>query len=492
MPTWTRDGRAPARHGGRHVAVGGPEPEEPQEVLERHRSHDRAGRSGGQARHRAAPARPAGPAGRAPWYPVGRFEEWTNPPRAARRPLTWNPSLPTNCKRSRPVSSPPSACPTTTPDGWRGSWSAPTSGGTIPTASSGCRSTSARSGRARRTRGRRCASSPETPTTAIVDGDLGLGQVVARRAAEVALDKAARLGLAAVGIRRSNHIGRLADYAEMAAERGFVGLVWANAPTAHSVVPHGGLDRRLSTNPLAIAVPGPGGGVAISVDMATSIVAEGKVRVKRNRKEPLPGGWAIDPAGRPVTDAEVFYGPPPGGAPADGRPQGHRARAGRGGAGRDPLRRGRDRGPHRARAQRHVPAPDRGRALPPARRLHGAGHRPRAVGEVVGDGAGRRRGADPGRARGALGGRIAGPTGSRSRRRRGGRSRRSPPSWASAEPGRRRVPARRAADQTAALAAGREPSRAYPAASWPDQQAGTRGVRSSPETIAQECGGHGR
>jgi uncharacterized oxidoreductase len=150
----------------------------------------------------------------------------------------------------------------------------------------------------------------ETPTTAILDGDLGLGQVVARRAAEVALDKAARLGLAAVGIRRSNHIGRLADYVEMAAARGFVGLIWANAPTAHSVVPHGGLDRRLSTNPLAIAVPGPGGTVAISVDMATSIVAEGKVRVKRNRKEPLPAGWAIDPKGRPVTDPEVFYGPP--------------------------------------------------------------------------------------------------------------------------------------------------------------------------------------
>src|SRR5262249_15367619 len=114
----------------------------------------------------------------------------------------------------------------------------------------------------------------ETPATAIVDGDLGLGQVVARGGAEVALDKAARLGLAAVGTRRSNHIGRLADYAELAAERGFVGLVWANAPTAHSVVPFGGLSRRLSTNPLAIAVPGPDGGVAISVDMATRIVAE--------------------------------------------------------------------------------------------------------------------------------------------------------------------------------------------------------------------------
>jgi uncharacterized oxidoreductase len=150
----------------------------------------------------------------------------------------------------------------------------------------------------------------ETETTAVVDGDLGLGQVVARRATEVALEKAARQGLAGVGVRGSNHIGRLADYAELAAERGFVGLVWTNAPTAQAVVPHGGMSRRLATNPLAIAVPGAGGRVAISVDMATSIVAEGKVRVKRNRKERLPEGWAIDAAGRPVTDVEVFYGPP--------------------------------------------------------------------------------------------------------------------------------------------------------------------------------------
>ncbi|HZS32221.1 MAG TPA: Ldh family oxidoreductase [Methylomirabilota bacterium] len=150
----------------------------------------------------------------------------------------------------------------------------------------------------------------DTPTTAVVDGDLGLGQVVARRATEVALEKAARQGLAAVGVRRSNHIGRLADYAELAAERGFVGLVWTNAPTAAAVVPHGGVSRRLSTNPLAVAVPGPNGTVAISVDLATSIVAEGKVRVKRNRKEPLPATWAIDEAGRPVTDSQAFYGPP--------------------------------------------------------------------------------------------------------------------------------------------------------------------------------------
>jgi uncharacterized oxidoreductase len=143
-----------------------------------------------------------------------------------------------------------------------------------------------------------------------VDGDLGFGQVVARRATEVALDRAAVHGLGGVGVRRSNHVGRLADYVEMAAERGYVGLMWTNAATAVSVVPHGGVERRLSTNPLAIAVPGPNGGVALSVDMATSVVAEGKVRVKRNRKEPLPVGWAIDGKGAPVTDSTGFYGPP--------------------------------------------------------------------------------------------------------------------------------------------------------------------------------------
>jgi uncharacterized oxidoreductase len=150
----------------------------------------------------------------------------------------------------------------------------------------------------------------DSSTTAVVDGDLGLGQVVARRATDVALEKAARHGLAAVGVQRSNHIGRLADYAELAAARGFVGMVWANAPTASSVVPHGGVARRLSTNPLAVAIPGRAGMPAISVDMATSVVAEGKVRVKRNRKESLPEGWAIDEAGRPVTDSTAFYGPP--------------------------------------------------------------------------------------------------------------------------------------------------------------------------------------
>jgi len=151
----------------------------------------------------------------------------------------------------------------------------------------------------------------ETPTTALVDGDLGFGQVVARRAIEIAVAKARAQGLSAVGCFRTNHIGRLADYAELAAAQGFIAMLWVNSPTRQSVVPLGGIARRLSTNPHAVAVPGRRG-PALSLDMATSVVAQGKLRVKRNRREPAPPGWLIDAEGQPATDVEAFFGEPPG------------------------------------------------------------------------------------------------------------------------------------------------------------------------------------
>lgn len=151
----------------------------------------------------------------------------------------------------------------------------------------------------------------ETRTTAQIDGDLGFGQVVARRATEVAIAKAREEGLAAVGCSRTTHVGRLADYAEMAAEAGLIAMLWVNAPRSQRVVAWGGIARRLATNPHAVAVPGRSG-VALSLDMATSVVAEGKVRVKRNRQEPTPAGWLIDAAGEPTTDPRVLYEEPRG------------------------------------------------------------------------------------------------------------------------------------------------------------------------------------
>jgi uncharacterized oxidoreductase len=123
--------------------------------------------------------------------------------------------------------------------------------------------------------------------------------------------KARAAGLAAVGLSRTSHVGRLADYAKMAAEAGLVSLLWVNAVHGLNVTPWGGAARRLGTNPHAVGVPGPDG-AAMLLDFATSVVAEGKVRVKRNRKQATPPGWFIDSAGRPATDPEVFYGDPPG------------------------------------------------------------------------------------------------------------------------------------------------------------------------------------
>ena len=152
----------------------------------------------------------------------------------------------------------------------------------------------------------------ETATTAIVDGKHGYGQVVARRGAEVAIAKAAAHNLSAVGLVNCNHLGRLADYAELIVRQGLIALVYVNASgNAHSVAPYGGKGRRISTNPLAYAIPN-GAGPPLIFDVATSVVAEGKLRVKKNRKEAVPLGWIIDAEGNPTTDTARFYEEPRG------------------------------------------------------------------------------------------------------------------------------------------------------------------------------------
>src|SRR2546426_7474446 len=151
----------------------------------------------------------------------------------------------------------------------------------------------------------------ETPVTARLDGGRGFGQVVARRGTEMAMAKAKASGLAAVGLSRTGHVGRLADYAEMAARQGLVAMLGVNAVPGLKVAPWGGSGRRLGTTPQAIGFPG-GDGPAMVLDFATSVVAEGKMRVKKNRKQQAPLGWFIDAEGRPATDPEIFYGDPVG------------------------------------------------------------------------------------------------------------------------------------------------------------------------------------
>ncbi len=152
----------------------------------------------------------------------------------------------------------------------------------------------------------------DAPTIAILDGDGGFGQVVARRGVALALERARAHGLAAVALRGANHVGRLADYAESLAEAGLIGLLWANARGGLNVAPWGGAARRLGTNPHAIAVPGPSGTVALSHDFASSVWAEGKLRVKFNRGEMVPPGIMLNGRGEPSTDPREYYTDPVG------------------------------------------------------------------------------------------------------------------------------------------------------------------------------------
>ena len=150
------------------------------------------------------------------------------------------------------------------------------------------------------------------PATALIDGKKGFGQIVARRGMEVAMEKAAAIGIAGVGVHNSNHIGRLADYTEMALARDMLAMLFVNAGGAgQRMAPWGGRAPRLSTNPLAFACP-TGSAVPFSFDVATTVAAEGKVRLKRNRKEQTPPGWLIDADGKPTTDPNNLYGTPEG------------------------------------------------------------------------------------------------------------------------------------------------------------------------------------
>ena len=136
--------------------------------------------------------------------------------------------------------------------------------------------------------------------SALIDGDNALGHLVMTRAAELAIEKARECGVGWVGTRRSNHAGPAQLYPRMAAARDMIGLYFCVGNT-NLVPPWGGTEVLLSTNPIAIAVPGlrhP----TITLDMATTNTAFGKIRLKAQRGEPMPEGWMIDREGKPLTD----------------------------------------------------------------------------------------------------------------------------------------------------------------------------------------------
>lgn len=148
--------------------------------------------------------------------------------------------------------------------------------------------------------------------TALLDGGFGYGQVIGREAMDIAAAKAAANGFAVVAIRNAGHLGRIGAWPEMLARAGYASLHFVNTSGFGILVaPHGGRDRRLSANPIAAGAPVEGG-EPIILDIATSVIAEGKIQVARNKREKLSPGQVLDGQGRPTTDPEAFYASPPG------------------------------------------------------------------------------------------------------------------------------------------------------------------------------------
>ncbi len=139
----------------------------------------------------------------------------------------------------------------------------------------------------------------ETPVSALVDGDNGLGQVVMTRAAELAVDKAIESGLAWVGTVNSNHAGAAGVYAQMAADAGLIGMYFAVA-NANGMPPWGGTNPLLGTNPIAIAVPAQPNPFVL--DIATTAASHGTIKVAAQNGTRMPVGWVDDADGNPITD----------------------------------------------------------------------------------------------------------------------------------------------------------------------------------------------
>lgn len=140
----------------------------------------------------------------------------------------------------------------------------------------------------------------ETPTSAQVDADNGLGQVAMTLAADMAIDKAESSGMSWVGTVRSNHAGAAGLYPAMAARRGLIGMYFAVA-NANGMPPWGGNARVLGTNPIAIAIPA-GDQHPFQLDIATTVASHGTIKVAAQAGEELPVGWIIDADGQPITD----------------------------------------------------------------------------------------------------------------------------------------------------------------------------------------------
>jgi LDH2 family malate/lactate/ureidoglycolate dehydrogenase len=145
----------------------------------------------------------------------------------------------------------------------------------------------------------------EGPATALIDADASLGHPVSAEAMNLAVDKCRQTGVAVVSVFNSHHFGAAGCYTRIAAERGVIGMV-TSATRGVSMVPTFAAEPVLGTNPLAFAAPARRN-PPFQLDMATTTVAAGRVKVHKLNHRPLPPGWVVDGGGQPVTDAgEAF------------------------------------------------------------------------------------------------------------------------------------------------------------------------------------------
>jgi uncharacterized oxidoreductase len=164
----------------------------------------------------------------------------------------------------------------------------------------------------------------ESSTFSVWDGRNGYGQVVARDAMGWATEAARRHGVAVHGLRNTHHIGRVGTYGEIAAAAGLVSIHFVNGNSGPPrVTPFRGREGRLSTNPICIAVPGTKDTPPVVLDMATSRIAIGKVRVAYNKGKPVVDGALISADGKPTTDPSVLYKEPYGAVQPFGEHKGY-------------------------------------------------------------------------------------------------------------------------------------------------------------------------
>jgi len=163
----------------------------------------------------------------------------------------------------------------------------------------------------------------ENDAIAVVDGEFGFGQVLGEQVMKLGIDKSGRHGVAVIALRNSGHLGQIGAWALLAARAGRLSLHFVNTSGAGILMaPFGGINRRISANPVAAGVPVKDGS-PIVLDISSSTIAEGKVRVALNKGVPVPDNCLIDAHGRPTNDPKTFYGPPPGAILPFGRHKGY-------------------------------------------------------------------------------------------------------------------------------------------------------------------------